>query len=185
VSCPETSRTIPLPLIADKLPFGRTPPGHTTSAEFTTYSESAQSAEEGPPMVVGTVPLGPEVSRNNCSESATLRPIPDRLEGAPDLEDELMVMVRARRRLFGAVDDGGDGENEGIGRERREEEEEDDDVDMGDVERGRDVCANLPRDSGEGNPGDETVDRGMSRGTVIARTTTGERELLFLLPRIP
>jgi hypothetical protein len=174
--------------MTDRPPLERTLLGCTTSAEFTTYSGSPASTEAA--IVVGTAPLGPDVSRNNCNESATLRPIPDRLEGAPDFEDEwfaLMVVARARRRLFGG-DDERDGEMAGLRRERWEEvdeEEEDDNMDMGDAERGRGACVSLPRDPGEGNPGEETVDRGMSRGNVIARTTTGERELLFLASITP
>lgn len=172
--------------MTERPPLDRALPGRTTSAELTTYSGSPVSTEAA--MVVGTAPLGPDVSRNNCNESATLRPIPDRLEGAPDFEVEwfaLMVMARARRRLFGG-DEEGDGGMEGFPREgweEEEEEEEDDDMDMGDAERG--ACASVPRDPGEGNPGEETVDRGMSRGNVIARTTTGERELLFLASGTP
>lgn len=131
------------------------------------------------------MPLEPDVSRNNCNESATLRPIPDNVGGGPGLEEgrfALIVNVRARRRLIGS-DDERDGDMEELWRERREEKEEaeeSDETDMGDVERGRGECESFPKDSCEGDPGEEIVDRGMPRGNVIARTTTGEPELVFL-----
>lgn len=136
--------------------------------------------------------LGPGVLWNNCSESATFLPMPDAaVAEGPGREDPeglvaLMVIARERRRLvvvlvMGWGDDDREGESAASGEDLEEDvddEEDEESMDMGEAERGRGTTWGAGTDFatravGDGRPGEETVDRGMSIGSVIARTTTG------------